>query len=176
MEDYIIRPMEIDDIKQVHDIDVLSFSQPWPEHSYRFEIKENQVSRQWVVEVTDTDGNHRVVAMVVLWLIQDEGHIATFAVHPDYRRQGIGRRLFTYTLAEALKEGIGKTLLEVRRGNIIAQRMYKQYGFKVTAVRHHYYRDNSEDALLMSLDPLTIDVLQGCSTRLDKIDRTGNYI
>jgi [ribosomal protein S18]-alanine N-acetyltransferase len=47
----IIRPMKLEDIEQVHQIDVLSFSLPWPERSFRFELTENRSSRLWVAEV-----------------------------------------------------------------------------------------------------------------------------
>jgi [ribosomal protein S18]-alanine N-acetyltransferase len=55
--DVNIRPMTLEDIEQVHQIDVLSFSLPWPERSFRFELSENRSSRLWVAEVTDEAGN-----------------------------------------------------------------------------------------------------------------------
>jgi [ribosomal protein S18]-alanine N-acetyltransferase len=50
-------------------------------------------------------------------------------------------------------------LLEVRRGNVAALELYRKLGFVVVGVRPHYYRDNQEDALLMTLpriDPVTL--------------------
>ena len=51
--DVLIRPMKLEDISQVHEIDVQSFSLPWPERSFRYELTENQTSRLWVAEVGD---------------------------------------------------------------------------------------------------------------------------
>ena len=150
-----IRRMTLADVPQVAEIDRLSFSLPWPERSFRFEVTENPVSRGWVVEVEG-----RIVAMLVLWLIVDEAHIATIAVHPDFRRQGIGEEILLDALAAAQEKGARRAFLEVRIGNTIAQAMYKKYGFAVDGVRPKYYKDNNEDAILMSLDNLAIDVLR----------------
>jgi ribosomal-protein-alanine N-acetyltransferase len=141
--------MLLEDVPAVHEIDTLSFSLPWPERSFRFELTENPVSRGWVAEV---DG--RIAAMLVLWFIVDEAHIATIAVHPDYRRQGIGEKVLLHALWAVQDEGARRVFLEVRAGNAAAQAMYEKYGFIVDGRRLKYYRDNDEDAILMSLEGL----------------------
>ncbi len=145
----VIRRMTLADVPQVAEIDRLSFSLPWPERSFRFEVTENPASRGWVAEMAG-----RLAAMLVLWLIVDEAHIATIAVHPDFRRRGLGERILLHALAAARDEGGRRAFLEVRAGNVAAQAMYKKYGFVVDGTRPKYYRDNNEDALLMSLDGL----------------------
>jgi ribosomal-protein-alanine N-acetyltransferase len=45
-------------------------------------------------------------------------------------------------------------MLEVRESNLAAQAMYQKFGFEVTGRRSGYYRDNSEAALLMTLEEL----------------------
>ena len=144
-----IRRMTLEDVPIVHEIDTQSFSLPWPERSFRFELAENPVSRCWVAE---SDG--RIMAMLVLWLIVDEAHIATIATHPDFRRQGMGEQLMIAALVSARNEGAARAFLEVRAGNAEALGMYKKYGFVVVAVRPRYYKDNSEDAILMNLEDL----------------------
>jgi len=143
----LIRRMTLQDVPAVHEIDLLSFSLPWPERSFRFELTENQVTRGWVAEVDD-----RIAAMLVLWFIVDEAHVATIAVHPDFRRQGIGEQILLCALRSAKAEGATRAFLEVRAGNVAAQSMYKKYGFEVAGIRRGYYRDNNEDALLMNLE------------------------
>jgi ribosomal-protein-alanine N-acetyltransferase len=143
----LIRRMKLDDIPAVHEIDVLSFSLPWPERSFRFELTGNPTSRGWVTEV---DG--RVAAVLVLWFIIDEAHIATIAVHPDFRRQGLGEQILLHALRAVQDEGARRAFLEVRAGNTAAQALYRKYGFEVTGVRRGYYKDNNEDALLMNLE------------------------
>ena len=143
----LIRRMALADVPAVHQIDVLSFTLPWPERSFLFELTENQVSRGWVAEV---DG--RIAAMLMIWFIVDEAHIATIAVHPDFRRQGIGEQILLHALRAAHNEGAQRAFLEVRAGNTAAQTMYKKYGFEMVGVRKGYYKDNNEDAFLMNLE------------------------
>jgi [ribosomal protein S18]-alanine N-acetyltransferase len=143
----LIRRMTMEDVPVVHEIDMLSFSLPWPERSFRFELTENPTSRGWVAEVSG-----KVVAMLVLWLIVDEAHIATIAVHPDFRRQGLGEQILLHALKAVRDEGARRAFLEVRAGNSAAQAMYEKYGFEVAGVRPGYYRDNNEDALLMNFE------------------------
>jgi ribosomal-protein-alanine N-acetyltransferase len=152
----ILRPMELKDVEQVYAIDVLSFSLPWSERSYRFELTENKNSRPWVAEAINAAGGRRVVGMIVAWIILDEAHIATIATHPAYRRKGIARRLLIKALEEAAGHGVIKVFLEVRRNNLAAQNLYEKFGFRMTGVRPRYYVDTQEDALLMTLEPLVL--------------------
>jgi ribosomal-protein-alanine N-acetyltransferase len=93
-----------------------------------------------------------VVAALVNWLVLDECHIATIAVHPDFRRQGIARLLLQTGMQAAYAERSRIFYLEVRAANLAAQQMYLDFGFTVVGRRAKYYKDNGEDALLMTLD------------------------
>lgn len=145
----IIRKMTEADIEQVIAIDQASFSLPWPPRSFHYEVNENRVARPWVAEV---DG--RVAAMLVGWLIVDELHIATIATHPEFRGRGIGRRLLIHGLLAASDEGVTRAFLEAREGNAAAIQMYRDLGFEEDGRRKEYYKDNGEDAILMSLNDL----------------------
>ena len=92
--------------------------------------------------------------MLVLWLIVDEAHVATIATHPDFRRQGIGEKILTVALKDAAKAGATHALLEVRATNEAAQTMYRKFGFEAVGRRPKYYKDNGEDAILMTLHHL----------------------
>jgi ribosomal-protein-alanine N-acetyltransferase len=160
-----IRKMAMDDVPAVIELDQKSFSLPWPERSFRFELTDNPASRCWVAEL---DG--KVVGMIVVWLIVDEAHVATLATHPDFRRQGIAKRLLSHSLRSLMDEGARSSFLEVREGNIAAQEMYRKFGYEVSGRRRRYYKDNDEDAILMDLDLLNVEWLlfeDGHST-LDK--------
>ena len=157
----IIRKMTLQDVPAVVELDSLSFSLPWPESSFRFELTENPASRCWVAE---EDG--RVIGAVVAWLLVDEAHIATLATHPDFRRQGIARKLLSHVLRHMLDEGAVSSFLEVRESNVAAQEMYRKFGYQESGRRKRYYKDNDEDAILMTLESfnverLTSDVEQG---------------
>jgi len=147
-----IRRMTLEDIVQVVAIDRVSFSLPWPERSYRFEVTDNPASRAWVAEA---DGN--IIGMIVAWLLADEAHIATIATLPGFRRRGIARALLTHALQTMISEGAKNAVLEVRAGNLAAQEMYRRFGFEESGRRPHYYKDNGEDAILMSLSDLQVN-------------------
>jgi [ribosomal protein S18]-alanine N-acetyltransferase len=160
----VLRPMRLEDVEQVHDIDVLSFSLPWTERSYRFELTENPAAALFVAEISDADGKAQVVGMISTWFIIDEVHIATIAIHPDYRRRGIGRRLLAHGMLHSAYKGANTAMLEVRRSNLGAQDLYRQFGFVEIGIRAHYYQDNNEDALLLNLEPIDVETLR----RLEK--------
>ncbi len=151
-----IRKMTEADVPAVAELDQISFSLPWPERSFRFEVADNPASRCWVAEV---DG--RVVGMIVAWLFVDEVHIATLATHPDFRRQGIAQKLLTHTLRYTFDEGAATSFLEVRESNLAAQEMYRKFGYENTGRRKRYYKDNDEDAILMTLESLDVEKLEG---------------
>ena len=161
----IIRKMTADDIPAVVELDKMSFSLPWPERSFRFELTDNPASRCWVAEV---DG--RVVGMIVVWLLVEEAHVATLATHPDLRRQGIAKKLLSHALRYLIDEGAQTSFLEVRASNIAAQEMYRRFGYEESGRRRRYYKDNDEDAILMNLDSLKVERLMSDDgrSRLDK--------
>lgn len=148
------RPMDLADLERVRMIDALSFSMPWSERSYRFELMENNNSIVWVAEAKSIDAQPEVVGMIVVWVIIDEAHVATIATHPDFRGSGIGRRLLAHGLLAAYRRGARQAYLEVRRSNLAAQMLYDKFKFQVVGERPRYYKDNNEDALLMTLENL----------------------
>ncbi|PWB50223.1 MAG: ribosomal-protein-alanine N-acetyltransferase [Anaerolineales bacterium] len=143
--------MTLADIPQVHAIDALSFSLPWPENSYRFELTENPSTLALIAELTTPNDAQTIIGMSVTWLIIDEAHIATIAIHPEYRGHGYGKQLLRETLRQSIQRGAVLAALEVRENNLIAQQMYLEFGFEIVGRRFKYYKDNDEDALLMSL-------------------------
>lgn len=154
-----IRKMTPADLPRVIEIDRGSFSLPWPESSFHYELEKNDAARAWVAETQDTTGNMVIAGMIVGWLIMDEIHIATVATASEFRRLGIGRKLMVHLLVEAQKEGAKISFLEVRKGNAAARQMYDELGYQQDGVRPHYYQDNHEDAILMSLQKIDPDLL-----------------
>lgn len=54
----------------------------------------------------------------------------TFAVHPDFLRRGIGKKLMEYILSYASRENIKAVRLDVYEKNTPAIRLYRQMGFR----------------------------------------------
>ncbi|MEI7849394.1 MAG: ribosomal protein S18-alanine N-acetyltransferase [Chloroflexota bacterium] len=149
-----IRLMQAEDLPAVAHIDKLCFSEPWPPAAFEYELT-NTNARCWVAEQDksqDENTQPRIIAALVIWRVLDEAHIATIAVHPDFQHQGIGRILLKTGMQAAYNEGARIYYLEVRAGNLAAQKMYTDFGFIVVSRRPNYYKDNGEDALLMTLE------------------------
>ncbi len=85
-----------------------------------------------------------------LWLMVDEAHICTLAVRPPWRRRSLGEVLLASLIERALSRQATHATLEVRRTNLVAQNLYRKYGFDVVGVRKGYYLDNNEDAFIMT--------------------------
>lgn len=142
--DLIVRQAEKKDIRPMAEMDILCFSAPWSEKSFEKEINENQLAFYIVAEI---DG--RLVGYAGLWCILEEGHITNVAVHPEFRRRGIGEALVSLLLQYTIENGILNHTLEVRASNDAAISLYTKFGFYPAGIRKNYYEDNGEDAIIM---------------------------
>ena len=139
--------MTLDDIPAVHDIERASFPVPWPDDAFRQELEANRMARYVVARADEP-----VVGYAGIWLMVDEAHVTTFAVHPSWRRHGIGGRLLLALIDLAVARRAREATLEVRLSNVPARRLYQRFGFRPVGVRPRYYSDNGEDALIMTTD------------------------
>jgi len=174
-----LRYMQSRDIPQVKFIDAASFIPPWPEHSYRFEISESNVSYMVVLQKYGQRPMNRlrqiwhniqsngakkpkqksfIAGYGGLWKIADEAHISTVASHPEFRGQRFGEILLAGMMRRAISLGAAYLVLEVRVSNQIAQNLYLKYGFEVQGIKARYYQNNDEDAYDMRLN-LTPDAI-----------------
>ncbi len=103
---------------------------------------------------TPTPELSSIIGFSGLWLMVDEAHITTIAMHPDYRRHGLGEFMLMHLIEIAYSIGAKWVTLEVRVSNYSAQNLYRKYGFREAGVRHKYYSDNQEDALIMWTDEI----------------------
>ena len=89
-----------------------------------------------------------------LWLMVDEAHVTTIALHPRYRGRGLGELMLSLLFQIAYNISARTVTLEVRVTNHVAQNLYRKYGFQEAGVRRRYYSDNNEDALIMWTEPI----------------------
>jgi ribosomal-protein-alanine N-acetyltransferase len=139
-----ISRMSLDDIDDVIVLERLSFIIPWSREAFVEELTKNKFALYISARI-----NGRVIGYAGMWKVCDEGHITNVAVHPEYRRNGVGRKLVEGLIELAKKEEISRMTLEVRRSNTVAQELYSKYGFEVDGYRKEYYSDNGEDAVIM---------------------------
>ena len=138
------------DLDAVAALEAASFTNPWTREMLARELETSLVARVYVLRMP----GRPVAAFCSCWILCDELHINTLAVDPDCRRQGLGSLLMRRLLALAAAEGAVRALLEVRRSNVPALKLYETLGFTVTDVRRGYYSQPDEDALVLTLPEL----------------------
>jgi [ribosomal protein S18]-alanine N-acetyltransferase len=146
----IERIIESDDLDAVAALEAATFTNPWTREMLERELRQSDVARVYVLRLP----GRRVAAFCACWVVYDELHINTLAVDPELRRRGLGTHLMRRLLAEAAREGAQRALLEVRRSNEVALRLYESLGFSVTATRRNYYTQPEEDALVLTKEGL----------------------
>jgi [ribosomal protein S18]-alanine N-acetyltransferase len=163
---YRVEPMQWGDVPQVMAIERQSFTLPWSDYTYRHEILENRnahyfVARRvdgWISKPTswwERIFKREVIAPVVgyggFWIVVDEAHISTIASDVKWRGHGIGELMLLAMIERSIELRAHEVTLEVRVSNTVAQNLYRKYGFEVVGRRPGYYRDNDEDADLMTV-------------------------
>jgi ribosomal-protein-alanine N-acetyltransferase len=171
---YLVESMSLDDLDDVAGIERAAFSLPWPTRSYRYEITENEYSTMLVVRSLSKPGKRLarylprfsgserspVLGYAGFWLLMDDAHIATIAVHPQWRGRGLGELLLLSLLDRAVELNAFRATLEVRVSNHVAQNLYYKYDFVILSRRKHYYADNNEDAYIMATPSFEIPAFQ----------------
>ena len=139
-----IRKFELDDLEEVYEIELSSFSIPWAKADLHKDAFLNDMS---VYLVALCEG--KIIGYAGMWHVVNEGHITNIAVCSEHRGKGAGQSLIDglHKIAKE-REMIGITL-EVRMNNGPAQRLYMRNGYKVEGLRKNYYADTKEDALIM---------------------------
>ena len=138
-----IERMNESHVAAVAALEKLCFADPWSLNSVASELK-NPLAL-WLVAV-EADV---VCGYIGSQSVMGESDMMNVAVHPDFRRKGIGEALVG-ALSDALK-ALGNTnlTLEVRASNAPAIALYEKLGFTQVGLRKNYYRNPKEDALIL---------------------------
>lgn len=154
-----IEAMRGADVPAAAAIEAVSIPRPWPQEALVRDVTRNPSAAYFVARgATDAAmpgaETGQVLGFVGTWRQFDEVHITTIAVHPAWRRRGIGRALMLRVLDHAIAAGAAIVTLEVRVSNTAAQELYAALGFEPVGRRKGYYSDNGEDALVLSTPDL----------------------
>jgi len=141
-----VREARADDLPAVERIESASFADAWPREALAEELRPDPLRLPLVAE---RDG--AVVGYLMAWRAADELHILNLAVDAAERRRGVGQRLLAGAIAEGLARAMALVTLEVRESNAPARLFYARHGFVAMGRRRRYYRDNGEDAIIMTL-------------------------
>ncbi len=146
----VIRPMTYSDLDEVTKLEKMCFGWgAWSRGAFASELKRGQKSCFMVARVGG------VLVGFAGWRQEsEEAHVANIAVHPKMRGRKIGELLLRTILEEAVRRGLNTSLLEVRKSNLIAQNLYRKYGYKVLTIRRGYYQFPIEDAVVMKLEDI----------------------
>lgn len=139
-----IESMVTGDIPAVSRIERASFSTVWPSDAFYNELSTNKVAHYFVGRLGD-----RIVAYGGIWVILEDSHVTTLAVDPEFRGKRLGEVMLLHLIDEAIERGAAWLTLEVRESNVVAQQLYRKYGFTTVTMRRGYYSDDNESAMVM---------------------------
>jgi ribosomal-protein-alanine N-acetyltransferase len=143
-----LREAIVQDLGRILEIERLAFPTPWSLKSFQRELT-LPFSRITIASMNEPPTRHEV-GFLCRWLVADECHILNVAVHPDYRRRGVGIYLMNSAIEEAKAKQATCVTLEVRRSNLAARQLYRKLRFEERRLRRHYYGPG-EDAIVMEL-------------------------
>lgn len=143
--EYQIIPMTPAHLPQAAALERACFSHPWTEQALAEDLDNELLT---LLAAVGEDGT--LLGYGEVRTVLDEGTLERIAVAPQFRRHGAAEAL----LRRFLDDGRGKLAfltLEVRAGNAPAIGLYEKLGFEVVGRRRSYYREEGEDALLMTV-------------------------
>jgi len=139
----IISLMNETHVTQIADLEKLCFSDPWSENSIASELG-NKLSLWLVALEGDT-----VIGYVGSQTVLGWTDMMNVAVHPDFRRRGVGKALVEKLIVKLKEQGSECLTLEVRLSNESAKSLYYGLGFTEVGRRKNYYHNPKEDALIL---------------------------
>lgn len=145
MENLTLKKLDKEDVNGLYEVSSLSLKETWSLGSI-----EQELSNKFARYIVCKDGD-KVIGFIGAWLIASEGQITNLAVHPDYRKKGIGKKLMKSLISSLKNEDCNAITLEVRESNTVAKNLYKNLGFLSEGIRKNFYEDNKEDANIMWL-------------------------
>lgn len=135
--------MQREHLAPVAALELACFSEPWSENALELLLGEAAVG------FVALDGEANPVGYGGMMQALDEGQITNVAVHPNYRRKGVGAAIVAALIEECERRGLCELSLEVRESNEAAIGLYEAFGFSVEGVRKRFYRQPPEDGLVM---------------------------
>ena len=137
-----------EDLPVVVEIENISYPNPWQLSSFKGEIENRPISNPYVIIYRPLE---KIIGYVIYWHIRNEVQISNIAISPEYRQLGVGEGVLKKVLHEMRHKGAEFVFLEVRPSNLAARRLYEKLGFTILGLRKGYYRNPSEDAIVMGM-------------------------
>ena len=139
-----VRPPMPGDVHALDAAEKTCFTDPWPGHFFASEMfAPGRFNR-----VAVGPSGRLMGYLFSAWQYLDL-HVLKVATLPEFRRQGLARRLMTLAEDHATEMGGESVTLEVRASNRGAEVLYVSLGYERAGVRPSYYADG-EDAVVMT--------------------------
>lgn len=142
-----LHPLTLEQISAAVALDHLALGGMWTEDGYRREVESDVADLLAITCISQP--TLPLLALGCVWSILEEGHITLLAVHPDYRKQGLGQAMLLALMGAARRRELDWLTLEVRKTNDRAIALYKKFAFAEVGVRKRYYTNPEEDALIL---------------------------
>ncbi len=140
----MIRPFSLSDLESILRIESHSFPKS-PYHWATFLQLHMLHPDTFLVCCNANRSPEEVLGYIIF---SKNGHLISIAVHPRYRRKGIGTHLLRKVMDTP---HLQKVWAEVRRSNVAAQSFYSKLEFKTVGIVPKYY--GNEDALIIQWNP-----------------------
>ncbi|WP_455480937.1 ribosomal protein S18-alanine N-acetyltransferase [Bartonella sp. B12(2025)] len=143
-----ISPLQTDDSAFLPQIHQHCFVPSWEKQAFDNFLQDQSVFGYKASLIGQPD---QILGFCLCRLILDEAEIITIAVHPHFRRQGIGSLLIDSTLRHLHHEHTIKLFLEVEETNLSALNLYHRFEFQKISKRLAYYQSKNSrgDAIIM---------------------------
>lgn len=147
----MIVPLSAVHIDEIEKIEKESFSDAWKKSTF-MDLLKNPFSVCYVAvdEKSQSDGGE-VIGYIMMYHVFSDGQILNIAVKNTRRGEKIATQMLTALLEYARETDIETLTLEVRKSNLPARALYKKFGFESVGIRKDYYKNPTEDAVLMTM-------------------------
>ena len=143
-----MRPARLSDVDALVALEASCFAfDKIAKRQWRYLIQRSR-ARVWLIEGTEGIAAN---AVVLCPLKSRSSRLYSLAVAPEYRGQGLARRLLQHTLAFSRRVGYDSVTLEVREQDAATVRLYQSVGFHAGSRVPSYYQDQAA-ALRMRAD------------------------
>ena len=141
-------PLLPENLAAVLAIERRAYAFPWTEAIFLDCLKAGYCG--WTVR----DEEDVLLGYALMSMAVGEAHVLNVCVDPAYHRRGLGRLLMRHLLDVASRNGMTTMLLEVRKSNVVALRLYRSLGFVRIGLRRGYYpaEGGREDAYVLAYD------------------------
>lgn len=171
MKNIRIIKMTPDDVDGVFNIEELIH----PEHHWSKDSFYNEIANKLAAYYCLKDEENNILGYIGFWLILEEAHVTSLAVHPDFRNMQLAQLLLIKMIDDCYKNMIKYITLEVRESNIPAISLYEKFLFSSIGMRKAYYQDNGENALIMFTQNIWYDTFKNNFEKLKENINKVNY-